>query len=166
MPRFRASGLVVIALVLLSCSATPPPEIPLNASESAMEGLAGTWSGNYWSGPQGRSGLITFKLEEGEGHAHGEVIMIPADRREFSPAYEPSQLLPSPQALRVEFIRAADGQLTGTLEPYRDPGCECLLSTSFTGSIHEEVLEGSFVTVGGPGHFKEMGRWKVERGRD
>jgi hypothetical protein len=128
-----------------------------------MEALAGRWSGNYWGGPDGRSGVITFELVEGEGHAHGEVIMIPEDRRQFIPAYEPSRLLPSPQPLRVEFIRAADGQMTGTLEPYRDPGCECLLSTSFTGSIHDDVLEGSFVTVGGPGHLKEIGRWKAER---
>jgi hypothetical protein len=163
---FRPSGLVVTAVVLLSCTAIPPPEIPFNASESAMESLAGRWSGNYWGGPQGRSGLITFELEEGDGHAHGEVIMLPEDRREFSPAYRPTQLLPSPQPLRVEFIRAADGQMTGTLEPYRDPGCECLLSTSFMGSIHEEVIEGSFVTVGGPGHLKDMGNWKVERIED
>lgn len=163
---FKASGLVVVAVVLFSCSVTPPPEIPLNASESAMEALAGRWSGNYWGGPDGRSGSITFELTEGEGHAHGEVVMIPGDLRQFLPAYEPPQLLPSPQPLRVEFIRAADGQMTGTLEPYRDPGCECVLSTSFMGSIHEEVIEGSFVTVGGAGHLKEIGRWKVERADD
>ena len=156
-------AVLVTVLLLTGCSSAPAPEIAVHASERYLEKLAGSWSGNYWSATTGRRGRITFELEQSDGAAHGEVIMIPANRQQFEPAYEAHDLRASPRPLHIEIIRAKDNQVTGTLEPYRDPDCDCLLSTSFIGTIRGDEIEGEFVSLGGPGHIKQTGRWKIER---
>ena len=99
MPRrgtLRRGVLLLAALGLVACTTTPPPEIPLHASERYVERLAGQWVGSYWSAATGRRGRITFQLELDEGIAHGEVIMIPASADQYEPAYEPHDRRPSP----------------------------------------------------------------------
>ena len=160
------AALAGVVLALSACASSPPPQIPVHASEVYMERLAGTWSGSYWSADTGRRGRISFELEVAEGIAHGEVIMIPASGRDLSPAYEDWQVHDrpaTPTPLHIEIVRAADNQVSGTLEPYRDPDCDCLLATSFIGTLRDGVIEGSFVSLGGPGHRKQAGSWRVER---
>ena len=155
--------LTIVAVSFTACSSTPPPEVAVHASDVYMERLAGKWVGTYWSGSSGRSGRITFDLALDEGVAHGEVLMIPAAERETAPDYQRHDLSRSAKPLHIEIIKAADNQVTGTLEPYRDPDCDCMLSTSFVGTIRDDVIEGEFFSIGGPGHLTHTGRWEVER---
>ena len=162
--RLKTVGTTLfVVLTLAACSSAPPPAVPVHASDTYMERLTGSWSGSYWSADTGRRGQITFELEQSEEVAHGGVIMIPADARQLTPAWESHEVAVSPQPLHIEIVRAEDNQLTGTLEPYRDPECDCMLSTSFIGTIRNDSIEGSFVALGGPGHQKQTGRWKVDR---
>ena len=52
-----------------------------------------------------------------------------------------------PQVLRIDFVQAARGQISGRLQPYRDPACGCILSTTFEGKLEGNQIAGTFVTV-------------------
>jgi hypothetical protein len=159
---------MVFAVVLAACAAPPPPPpVSVDANRKDLDALAGEWSGDYFSGATGRTGSIRFTLNAEEGAVYGTVLMFPQGR---SSAMEPAnRQAPGPDAprggqpLSIRFIVIEDGVVSGTLEPYKDPDCDCFLSTTFTGRVHGDVIQGGFVSHGGPGRVTQDGRWKVTR---
>lgn len=166
--RVRSAVLMTLAVILAACSsAPPPPPVSVDANPKDLNAMAGNWSGDYFSGATGRTGSIRFSLNAEQGALYGTVLMFPQGR---SSAMEPANRQASPsqaprggQPLSVRFIMIEDGVVSGTLEPYKDPDCDCFLSTTFTGRVRGDVIEGSFVSHGGPGHGIQDGRWKVTR---
>lgn len=170
--RVRAAIPVVLAVILAilaGCAAAPPPPpVSVDANQKDLSSLAGSWSGDYFSGSTGRTGSIRFTLNAEEGAVYGTVLMFPQGR---SSAMEPANRQGSGsenaprggQPLSIRFIVIEDGVVSGTLEPYKDPDCDCFLSTTFTGRVHGDVIQGTFVSHGGPGHVTQDGRWKVSR---
>jgi hypothetical protein len=167
--RVRSAVLMVLAVVLAACSsAPPPPPVSVDANQKDLNALAGSWSGDYFSGSTGRTGSIRFNLDAEEGAVSGTVLMFPKGR---SNAMEPANRQGSAsenaprggQPLSIRFIVVEDGVVSGTLEPYKDPDCDCFLSTTFTGRVHGDVIQGTFVSHGGPGRVTQDGRWKVTR---
>jgi hypothetical protein len=171
--RARLAVLVVVAalvgaLVGACTSAPPPPPVSVEANQKDLNTLAGNWSGDYFSGSTGRTGSIRFNLNAEEGAVYGTVLMFPQGR---SSSMEPANRQGSAsenaprggQPLSIRFIVIEDGVISGTLEPYKDPDCDCFLSTTFTGRVHGDAIEGSFVSHGGPGRVTQDGRWKVTR---
>lgn len=163
--RVRAAVPMVVAVILAACSsAPPPPPVSVDANPKDLNAMAGDWSGDYFSGATGRTGSIRFSLNAEEGALYGTVLMFPQGRSgEMEPANRRPDVSRAGQPLSVRFILIEDGVVSGTLEPYRDPDCDCFLSTTFTGRIRGNVIEGSFVSHGGPGHVVQDGRWKVTR---
>lgn len=167
--KVRAAVLMVLAVVLAACSsAPPPPPVSVDASQKDLNALAGDWSGDYFSGATGRNGALRFTLNAEQGALYGTVLMFPQGR---SSALEPANRQASPstsaprggQPLSIRLIMIEDGMVSGTLEPYKDPDCDCFLSTTFTGRVRGDTIQGSFVSHGGPGHGTQDGRWKVTR---
>ena len=96
--------------------------------------------------------------------AHGEVVMLPA----AGPAPVPREPrvgpgAPKPLAISLVRVDGASETVSGSLEPYRDPACGCMVTTTFVGSVHRDRIEGTFVTQGGGGHRTTTGRWRVDR---
>jgi hypothetical protein len=159
---------MILAVVLAACSSAPPPPVSVDANQRDLNAMAGNWSGDYFSGDTGRTGSIRLALDAEQGAVSGTVLMFPRGR---SSALEPANRQASPstsaprggQPLSIRFIVIEDGMVSGTLEPYRDPDCDCLLSTTFTGRVHGDVIQGTFVSHGGPGRVTQDGRWKVTR---
>ena len=152
-----------------ACAAKPSP-IPVVANAADLSQLAGEWAGNYTSPETGRSGSITFKLGAGKDSAFGDVLMVPsgatqalvpADRG--SGAQGSNTPARSPQVLTIRFVRVEGGRVSGTLDPYRSPDCECTLTTTFSGELRGDTIEGSFVTRGTQLGAPQTGRWKVTR---
>lgn len=167
--RVRSAVLTVLAVILAACSsAPPPPPVSVDANQKDLNAMAGDWSGQYFSGDTGRTGSIRLNLNAEAGAVSGTLLMFPKGR---SSAMEPANRQGSPstgaprggQPLSIRFIVIEDGVVSGTLEPYKDPDCDCFLSTTFTGRVHGDVIEGSFVSHGGPGRTTQDGRWKVTR---
>lgn len=165
-----AAPVVLAALlaVLAACSAAPPPPpVSVEANQKDLSALAGKWSGDYFSGSTGRNGSIRLTLNAEEGALYGDVLMFPKGRTSsLEPANRTASASEAPrggQPLTIRFIVIEDGVVSGTLEPYRDPDCDCLLSTTFTGRVRGDVIEGSFVSHGGPGRTTQDGRWRVTR---
>jgi hypothetical protein len=142
----------------------------LLADPGSLEALVGTWTGDYTVEDEyARSGRISFTLTTGEGHAHGDVLMVPSGKRQGYERYQDAQATrpntpPRPaEALSIRFVRVFGGGVSGLLDSYWDPDRNCQVSTTFVGDLHGDVIEGTFRS-----HFTEIaaeatGHWRVTR---
>lgn len=120
---------VTFSMLALACTSAPAA-VPIQATPAEISALAGHWEGEYSSKATGRLGSIVLDLIAGEDHAHGDVLMIPRGSNDpYRPARRPGGQGPGPaeatQLLKIRFIRAEGAGLSGTLEPYWDPDCNC-----------------------------------------
>ena len=158
-----------IALVALAACAYNPPPVAIEARAEDVETLAGHWIGEYDSGDTGRSGSISFTLAAGEDHAHGDVLMIArgADHSYHSwPASTPGQTpIQRSEVLTIRFVAVGHGEVSGLLDPYRDPDCACRAVTRFQGRLGDDTIEGTFVTNTSAATAPSHGTWIVRRKR-
>jgi hypothetical protein len=161
MPRWT----YLVLLASLACASAPPETVPLVGSASDVSSLVGEWSGEYDGGSGGRSGSIVFVLRSAADTARGDVMMIPRASGETATgeARRAPLALRSNQVLRIAFVRIAGGAVTGTLDPYTDPDCQCTVQTTFTGTLRGNTIEGTFVTRGSQLPSEQRGRWRVTR---
>jgi hypothetical protein len=155
-------------LAAAACRYRPEP-VPIRGERDDLARLAGSWVGEYTGTTSGRTGNITFTLKAETDSAFGDVLMVPAGAtNSFLPADSPiehRQHAGSPQVLRVSFVRVAGAQVSGTLEPYTAPDCDCVVRTTFTGTIGGDAVDGTFVTRG-PSGYEQAGRWRVVRAKN
>jgi hypothetical protein len=67
--------------------------------------------------------------------------------------------------MTIQFVRADDGQISGRLDPYWDPDRRCRASAWFLGSVHGDIMRGTFSSVCEDRGWPSNGRWKVTRKR-
>ncbi|MGH7602544.1 MAG: hypothetical protein ACRENK_00950 [Gemmatimonadaceae bacterium] len=156
-----------IAALSLACTSRQP-SIELSSSDFDLNPLVGVWRGNYNSSQTGRSGTIAFTLRAGEGSASGNVVMIP--RPDSLLTQEERAALTNiatqdSSVLKIHFVRKEGGSLSGTLDPYRDPDCDCPVTTTFQGAfVDAATIEGTFTTIPStPGRSVTGGKWRVAR---
>ena len=165
----RLSAVLVLAtgLVVACSSSNPSPQVPISGERSDIASLAGRWEGEYSSEATGRTGSIVFELKSGDTVARGDVLMIPKGARESAPPSSlpgtSDTLATMPQVLNISFVSASGGTLDGTMDPYRDPACDCQVRTTFVGKISGNTIEGTFTTTPVAGGQSATGRWKMTR---
>ena len=152
--NFRFAGVGLLAAVLASSCSSSNPAPPVPVAGSDLGALAGRWVGEYSSEATGRTGSIVFELKSGEKVARGDVLMVPKD------AKDPGVM---PQVLNINFVNAAGGVLQGTMDPYRDPACDCEVQTTFLGRQTGDAIEGTFTTTPSGRGPITTGRWKIAR---
>ncbi|HKP74287.1 MAG TPA: hypothetical protein VJT67_02035 [Longimicrobiaceae bacterium] len=159
-----AAGLVALAA---ACASTPEPRVPVSISPADLSRLAGEWTGEYNSAITGRSGSIVFHLTATADSAHGDVVMVPrATGLPLRPAMLREEMTIQPQQARpltIRFARFEGDRVTGAMDPYVDPDCNCPVSTTFQGMVRGNRIEGTFETSGAPAGHPVTGRWSVER---
>jgi hypothetical protein len=167
MKRFAYLCAAGAAASLMGC-ASHPPATEVTASNFDLNPLVGQWRGDYSSSQTGRKGTIAFTLRAGESAASGNIVMIPRADSSLTPAER--ELVtnvgaPGRTVLKISFVRKEGGNLSGTLDPYRDPDCGCPVITTFQGSFRDaRTIEGTFSTVPSqPGRSVTGGTWKVTR---
>jgi hypothetical protein len=160
---FAAAG----AVSLMAC-ASHPPGTEVSSSDFDLNPLVGEWRGSSTNAQTGRTGTIAFTLRAGESAASGNIVLIPRPDSLLTPAER--ELVENVgsaarSVLKINFIRKEGGNLSGTLEPYRDPDCACPVTTTFQGSFRDaRTIEGTFSTVPSqPGGGVTGGTWKVTR---
>lgn len=151
-------------LALMACGGSSPP-IQLQGEPLAISSLAGQWEGEYWGRPQATHGLITFFMSANPDSAFGDVVMLgprgqlmmPAD-----PAAQHRMHIHAPQSLRIDFVHVGFAGVTGTLEPYIAPDCDCVVTTTFNGNVVGDTISGTFITRGAM-RASTDGTWRVVR---
>lgn len=165
----RAKLIIATALsaLMLAC-ATKPPETELSASDFDLTPLVGVWRGKFNSSQTGRSGIVAFTLRAGERSAKGNVIMIPRPDSLLTP--EEREALenvanPGRSVVPITFIRKEGGKMNGTLDPYRAPDCDCVVTTTFEGTFTDaNTIQGTYTTVPSKaGASVTGGTWMVTR---
>jgi hypothetical protein len=163
-------SLAAFGFVVLASSCVPMPTVALDATPADLEILAGEWTGKYESAALGRRGSIEFKLTGDTNEARGDVLMIPSGRRtpyQRQP-YDEGQHqrgMPASEILTINFIRAADGSLTGRLDRYWDPDRNCFADTTFNGRVAVGIVEGTFKTTFDCGAGAATGTWTAKKKR-
>ena len=160
--------LAFVAAVLGSACTPVIMKTPVSGSGASVSRLVGDWQGDYSSMQSGRQGLITFHLKAGTDTAQGEVMMqssAGADPSAPNVAAVPWEAMRAAnQVLAIRFVFVSANEVSGVLDPYRDPDCGCTLRTTFRGTISGDVIEGTFHTEGdGVTHLPADGRWRVKR---
>jgi hypothetical protein len=158
--RQTALALATAALAAACSSSNPAPPVPVEGSD--LSTLSGRWVGEYSSTETGRTGSIVFELRSGDKTAHGDVLMKP----KVDPGGSSSSdaLRTMPQILNISFVSATGGTLRGTMDPYRDPECDCQVQTTFVGRfVGKDAIEGTFTTTPQGADTITTGRWKISR---
>lgn len=130
-----------------SCRLAPSSApVPIAGGREDLAGIAGEWSGRYWSGAANRHGTIVFRLRAGADTAYGEVEMT------FAPSlklYGDSQSDEDRQShvctvIDIAIVRVEGNMIRGTLAPHWDPDCDCRASTVFEGTLTADRIAGTF----------------------
>jgi hypothetical protein len=159
--RHTAAFLLTSALGL-ACSSTPKnpaPEVPIGGAQSDISAMAGRWEGTYASEATGRTGSIVFELKSGKDTAKGDVLMVPKGANAPAASADPTRTMP--QVLTISFVNAEGGVVRGTMDPYRDPACDCEVQTTFVGVRKGDSMEGTFTTTGAA--TVATGTWSMHR---
>ena len=65
--------------------------------------------------------------------------------------------------LTINFVRIAEGRVSGTLAPYADPETGAQLFTRFEGRLEGDTIEGTYATRSADASDSQRGEWKVIR---
>src|SRR4029077_1481306 len=130
------------------------PDVPIGGAASDISAMAGHWEGTYNSQATGRTGSIVFDIKSGKDMAKGDVLMVPKG------ATAPTSSA-MPQVLNISFVNAEGGVVRGTMDPYRDPACDCEVETTFVGVRKGDSMEGTFTTTGAT--TVATGNWSMHR---
>jgi hypothetical protein len=129
--------------------------------------IAGEWDGTYESDDGLRLGSIDFHLQTARDTAYGDAVMIPQgwDRplqvREARPGELPNAGMPRPLVIR--FVEVEGGAVSGEVESYFDPFCECRKITVFRGRLKGDTLLGTYRAYRQEGGLPDTGAWRVQR---
>jgi hypothetical protein len=161
--------MTALAAVALACASKPTP-VTISGDPSDRASLAGKWSGEYQSPTTGRTGSIVFNLSASGDAANGDVVMIP---RGYGKALVPfnqgtaagvvMQNTDNSQVLTIKLVRVSGDTVSGVLDAYRDPQCDCPVETTFTGRLSGDTIEGTFTTRGTQANAPQTGTWRVKR---
>jgi hypothetical protein len=162
--------LAASAGVVLACASKPAP-ITVTGDSGDRASLAGKWVGEYTSPATGRSGSIVFNLSPTGDAASGDVVMVP---RGYARALTPYNMtttggvpIQNPgaasQVLTIKLVRVAGDTVSGVLDAYRDPECDCPVVTAFTGTVNGDTIDGKFTTRGSSANTPQTGTWRVKR---
>lgn len=162
--------LAASAGVVMACASKPTP-ITVTGDLGDRASLAGKWVGEYTSPATGRSGSIVFNLSPTGDAASGDVVMVPRDYGKALTPYNATTTGGVPiqnpgstsQVLTIKLVRVAGDTVSGVLDAYRDPTCDCAVVTAFTGNVSGDAIEGTFTTRGSPANTPQTGTWRVKR---
>jgi hypothetical protein len=168
----RPRLLPFVAGVVMACATKPTP-VTLSGEAGDRASLAGKWTGEYSSPSTGRSGSIVFNLSPSGDAASGDVVMVPRGLdRPLTPytagnaaAVAGVQAPPSSQVLTIKLVRVSGDTVSGVLDAYRDPQCDCPVVTTFTGNLTGDTIDGTFTTRGAQTAAPQSGTWRVTRKR-
>jgi len=160
--------LTSFAAVALACASKPSP-ITVTGDAGDRASLAGKWSGEYQSTSTGRSGSIVFNLSSSGDSANGDVVMIPLGYgKALTPFNQGTaggsiQNTNNSQVLTIRLVKVSGDTVSGVLDAYRDPQCDCAVETTFTGTLNGNTINGTFSTRGTQANAPQTGTWRVKR---
>ena len=113
-----------------------------------------------------------FNLSPSGDAASGDVVMVPRGLDRPLTPYSAGnvntagvQAPQSSQVLTIKLVRVSGDTVSGVLDAYRDPQCDCPVVTTFTGTLKGDTIDGTFTTRGSQTAGPQSGTWRVSRKR-
>lgn len=135
----------LLALLLVAACGGGQQDVAVKGTDLDLARIQGDWDGTYTGTDSGRSGPVKFSLQLGRHTAEGEVVMNGAT------------------PLKIEFVNIKKDQVKGTIAPYTDPNCSCEVQTTFTGTLSDNAIDGTFETKVSKTGQIQAGTWSVTR---
>jgi len=153
----KHTAAVILGLTALAACTYRPSFFPMHGRIDDRSRLAGEWLGEFTSAHPERSGSIAFQFEPGRDSASGEVSVQTSFVGQRIRYQEQGSYLRASAAtiLRIRYVRASESTVEGVLEPYRDPECDCMVTTTFLGIVRGDSIIGEYVS---------RGRWTTRQG--
>ena len=145
MKSFSLLSLSFFAITTVAACGGAQHPVEVKGRDADLARLAGDWTGSYTGIESGRSGPVSFSLELGRHTAEGDVLLDGAT------------------PLAIEFVAVEGGQVSGKIDAYTDPTCDCQVQTEFTGALDGDVISGTFVTAVLGTEMEQHGEWTVTR---
>jgi hypothetical protein len=136
------------AAFAVGCAA-PVKSVPVRGGVEATALFAGEWRGDFQDENEQRHGTISFLFEMGRHTAEGEVLMVPPGA-------------PQPLALAIEYLKVEHSRVSGKLESYTDPACNCQVETEFSGDLSGDFIVGTYAVRSQSGQ-ERVGEWTAQR---
>ena len=149
--------------ILLAACASRPRVVPFDANPQVLSKLSGNWVGQYHSAMTGRSGSIVFSLSGDQKAAHGDVIMYTSVVTVPDDPIGLARKTHAADVLTISFVRAADDVVSGRLDPDPDPNSGAMITTTFSGRMAGDTIEGTYESLSSAANTPVRGTWKVKR---
>lgn len=163
----RAHLRSILVPLVAGCGRPPAQPIPIQGSPAEIVALAGEWDGTYESDDGARRGSIDFHLQAPKDTAFGELVMVPDGwgRPLQSPAGRLDRRHDAgiPRSLEIRFVRVERGVVSGEVQKYYDPACDCAKITTFRGRLKGNTLRGSYRAYREQGGAPDTGDFRVDR---
>ena len=159
----KHTAAAIVGLTILAACTYHPSLFPVIGRIDAKSRLTGEWLGEFTSTHPDRSRSIAFQLEPGRDSASGEVS-LEASYVGQGTGYREQGLYPrvSPTTVvRIRYVRADESTVEGVLEPYHDPDCDCVVTTTFLGVVRGDSITGEYVSRGA--WTTRQGAWRMSR---
>ena len=110
-----------------------------------------------------------FNLSAAGDSANGDVVMIPLGYgKALTPFNQGTaggsiQNTNNSQVLTIRLVKVSGDTVSGVLDAYRDPQCDCAVETTFTGTLNGNTINGTFNTRGTQANAPQTGTWRVKR---
>ena len=85
------------------------------------------------------------------------------DATPLRPATIENPVLNSPFVEPDRHFVVEDGQVSGRIDPYTDPVCDCQVKTEFLGLLKGDIVDGTFTTEMIEDGKTMRGNWSVAR---
>jgi hypothetical protein len=137
-----------------------------------VQPLVGDWRGEYVAdGPGGRHGTLSFALVGGNNDAHGAVSMSAAGADRAYERYRSEQSVvttadasaPRVDLPAIQFVRLDGSKVSGTIDAYVDPDCQCTAIMTLAGKLTGETIVGTFRATYDGRKPDLTGDWSVKR---
>lgn len=168
------TALIMLATAALTGCGTPsskPPATQLTLPAVDVQPLVGDWRGEYVAdGPGGRHGSLSFTLVSGDRDAHGALTMTAAGADRAYERYRSEQNVvtsadtaPRVEPPAIQFVRLSGSIVSGTVDAYLDPQCQCPAVMTLNGDLHGDTIDGTFRATYDAKMPDLIGTWTVKR---
>lgn len=161
----RHAALVAVAAIAVGCRTIPEPPVQLQGDPVSIAALAGSWTGDFWGGPSGLGGSMSFTLHGGTAGLQGDVRLDDPRQQQNGFARKidgPGVRTQAVERFHIRLVAVEGDDVGAVLEPYVGADCGCLVTTTFVGRVIGDRITGTYLTRAG-GRVLAQGSWQMTR---
>jgi hypothetical protein len=136
-----------------------------------VQPLVGEWRGDYVANdPSGTHGTLAFALAAGNSDAHGTLTINAAGADRAFERYRSEQIVfstedatPGPDLPAIQFVRLEGSTVSGTVDAFVDPACQCSAIMTLSGKLQGDTIAGTFRATYNAQRPDLTGKWMVKR---